>query len=184
MSVELIREYWGYHHWANRRLFDVVAALGEPAAGREVGRQFSEPTLRAMLVHMYGADWFWLETWRGRPPAIVRGDPTYGLDIRALDDLRRRWDALEADQRGYLADLVEIDLWKPLDGTTPEGRSFTRPLGMLLLQDRKSTRLNSSHLVISYAVFCLTKKKTDLHQQSKTLKIEQTAKARIEIECR
>src|SRR2546426_11118778 len=27
--------------------------------------------------------------------------------------------------------------------------------------DRKSTRLNSSHLVISYAVFCLKKKKTD-----------------------
>src|SRR5256885_11932099 len=41
--------------------------------------------------------------------------------------------------------------------------------------DRKSTRLNSSHLVISYAVFCLKKKKissidrnqcgTDLHTQ-------------------
>src|SRR3989454_2227821 len=31
--------------------------------------------------------------------------------------------------------------------------------------DRKSTRLNSSHLVISYAVFCLKKKKTkiDVH---------------------
>src|SRR5256885_9647814 len=28
------------------------------------------------------------------------------------------------------------------------------------VQDRKSTRLNSSHLVISYAVFCLKKKKT------------------------
>src|SRR5256885_3482175 len=28
-----------------------------------------------------------------------------------------------------------------------------------LSQDRKSTRLNSSHLVISYAVFCLKKKK-------------------------
>src|SRR2546426_12333135 len=28
------------------------------------------------------------------------------------------------------------------------------------LGDRKSTRLNSSHLVISYAVFCLKKKKT------------------------
>src|SRR5256885_17272998 len=28
-----------------------------------------------------------------------------------------------------------------------------------LLADRKSTRLNSSHLVISYAVFCLKKKK-------------------------
>src|SRR3989454_6568565 len=29
--------------------------------------------------------------------------------------------------------------------------------------DRKSTRLNSCHLVISYAVFCLKKKKTKTH---------------------
>src|SRR2546426_6642206 len=28
-------------------------------------------------------------------------------------------------------------------------------------EDRKSTRLNSSHLVISYAVFCLKKKKNE-----------------------
>src|SRR5256885_6832085 len=31
-------------------------------------------------------------------------------------------------------------------------------------QDRKSTRLNSSHLVISYAVFCLKKKKKNYDQ--------------------
>src|SRR2546426_7862166 len=31
------------------------------------------------------------------------------------------------------------------------------------LGDRKSTRLNSSHLVISYAVFCLKKKKKTMH---------------------
>src|SRR5258708_21988118 len=29
--------------------------------------------------------------------------------------------------------------------------------------DRKSTRLNSSHQIISYAVFCLKKKKTNKH---------------------
>src|SRR5256885_3905441 len=32
------------------------------------------------------------------------------------------------------------------------------PLGSGITEDRKSTRLNSSHLVISYAVFCLKKK--------------------------
>src|ERR1022692_4631755 len=32
--------------------------------------------------------------------------------------------------------------------------------------DRKSTRLNSSHLVISYAVFCLKKKKTRLNSST------------------
>src|SRR2546426_6899833 len=31
-------------------------------------------------------------------------------------------------------------------------------------EDRKSTRLNSSHLVISYAVFCLKKKKVDVNR--------------------
>src|SRR2546426_6658832 len=34
-----------------------------------------------------------------------------------------------------------------------------RPDILILDLDRKSTRLNSSHLVISYAVFCLKKKK-------------------------
>src|SRR5688500_20072911 len=33
--------------------------------------------------------------------------------------------------------------------------SVRRDIDAGLLQDRKSTRLNSSHLVISYAVFCL-----------------------------
>src|SRR5436190_17630502 len=38
-------------------------------------------------------------------------------------------------------------------GSRPRPGSWTRP------RDRKSTRLNSSHTVISYAVFCLKKKK-------------------------
>src|SRR2546427_5051612 len=33
-------------------------------------------------------------------------------------------------------------------------------------RDRKSTRLNSSHSQISYAVFCLKKKKADIHTGS------------------
>src|SRR3989454_8180826 len=37
--------------------------------------------------------------------------------------------------------------------------SDLRESGAIEQEDRKSTRLNSSHLVISYAVFCLKKKK-------------------------
>src|SRR2546426_6609521 len=36
---------------------------------------------------------------------------------------------------------------------------FAKERGEKTMEDRKSTRLNSSHLVISYAVFCLKKKK-------------------------
>src|SRR5256885_6313815 len=38
-------------------------------------------------------------------------------------------------------------------------RDAERPAALARGEDRKSTRLNSSHLVISYAVFCLKKKK-------------------------
>src|SRR3989454_8890532 len=37
-------------------------------------------------------------------------------------------------------------------------------LGKFGVRDRKSTRLNSSHLVISYAVFCLKKKKQNKYR--------------------
>src|SRR5256885_12475948 len=42
----------------------------------------------------------------------------------------------------------------------PSRRNRNEPIPSLNAgRDRKSTRLNSSHLVISYAVFCLKKKK-------------------------
>src|SRR5947208_11409387 len=38
--------------------------------------------------------------------------------------------------------------------------------------DRKSTRLNSSHQIISYAVFCLKKKKKKRHKEPPTKEIQ------------
>src|SRR5690625_6330486 len=37
-------------------------------------------------------------------------------------------------------------------------------INTLMDEDRKSTRLNSSHVAISYAVFCLKKKRNNLNQ--------------------
>src|SRR5690242_21511283 len=41
----------------------------------------------------------------------------------------------------------------------PEYRFITSKEAVVESRDRKSTRLNSSHMSISYAVFCLKKKK-------------------------
>src|SRR5436853_4236897 len=49
-------------------------------------------------------------------------------------------------------DFVALDAVAKADGADDPGADVG--------QDRKSTRLNSSHLGISYAVFCLKKKKT------------------------
>src|SRR3989454_4434724 len=65
--------------------------------------------------------------------------------------------------------LVEFTMRLPTDLKIRGGRTkylLKKAMTGLLPEeiDRKSTRLNSSHLVISYAVFCLKKKKkTSLH---------------------
>src|SRR5947209_13631612 len=74
----------------------------------------------------------------------------------------------------YRASLAAVH---PSDGSLPEGQVFhvagpsddgwvivggSRNVEHLALRDRKSTRLNSSHANISYAVFCLKKKKNQL----------------------
>src|SRR5256885_5278598 len=53
-------------------------------------------------------------------------------------------------------------------GNTTAARQAWPPLTTISVpRDRKSTRLNSSHLVISYAVFCLKKKNNAQHIYSR-----------------
>src|SRR2546426_4952105 len=59
--------------------------------------------------------------------------------------------------RSELAEL--LDDWERWSAETMESHLSYPVLSYFRSQDRKSTRLNSSHLVISYAVFCLKKKK-------------------------
>src|SRR5256885_5470502 len=65
----------------------------------------------------------------------------------------------EADlRRSTRISLIEARAARAL-GTNERGGQPWASLARCSSLDRKSTRLNSSHLVISYAVFCLKKKK-------------------------
>src|SRR5256885_10456678 len=54
--------------------------------------------------------------------------------------------------------MMMIKAGKPVDQVIAEVVPLLEKGDVLIDGDRKSTRLNSSHLVISYAVFCLKKK--------------------------
>src|SRR5690606_11358078 len=96
----------------------------------------------------------------------VRSFDAYGqLTNQGLDDLAPAEDTPAADKR----DPRDFALWKARKDDEPETASWPSPWGRgrpgwhieCSAIDRKSTRLNSSHVKISYAVFCLTKKKAD-----------------------
>src|SRR5258708_25368491 len=55
---------------------------------------------------------------------------------------------------GWIVRLVDAPAPIPADGVVASTRRTIQPSSV----DRKSTRLNSSHQIISYAVFCLKKK--------------------------
>src|SRR2546430_8580713 len=82
------------------------------------------------------------------------------LQLRQPDALGTR------GERSYVEADVEIRVLGPL-GVTSAGADVhlggRKQRTVLEWPDRKSTRLNSSHSQISYAVFCLKKKTTDLH---------------------
>src|SRR2546426_3902293 len=53
-----------------------------------------------------------------------------------------------------------MEFVKQFNAKTAQAQGMVTPVEVTMpCADRKSTRLNSSHLVISYAVFCLKKKK-------------------------
>src|SRR5205814_7831249 len=75
----------------------------------------------------------------------------------------RRW---QLDDVRIDSGEVEIQTYTPKPEPSP-----AKPWFHIFLpqRDRKSTRLNSSHLGISYAVFCLKKKKTTKNYTSKKI---------------
>src|SRR5699024_11848074 len=74
-------------------------------------------------------------------------DAAYISNIRHIQLLKRAKksleDAMDSLKAGMPLDIVQIDVTQAWE---------------FLGEDRKSTRLNSSHVSISYAVFCLKKK--------------------------
>ncbi len=127
MSTDLIRGLYDYHRWANRRLFEVAAELGD-AVTRDLGKHWSVPTVKGMFAHLYGADSIWLARWKGTSPARNPGD----ADFATLADLRQVWDGFEAEQRAFVEGLGDADLARPMTYRNFEGTQFTVVLGPLL----------------------------------------------------
>ena len=128
MSTPMVRDLYDYHRWANRRLYDFAAGLGEPTCAREVGPQFSYPRVTRMFAHLYGADWVWLSRWKGTSPTAVPGD-----ELTTMQVVRERWDALEAEQKAFVDALTDADLARVVSYKNTEGKAYQAPLGKLLV---------------------------------------------------
>src|SRR5690606_41456215 len=75
------------------------------------------------------------------------------------DTRNRKGDVVHAARFRRRAPRVRLALLVGEDGDKPPVTGIEVEMALLrIVEDRKSTRLNSSHVKISYAVFCLKKK--------------------------
>ncbi len=127
MTLDEMRMLFDYDRWANQRLWEAVVALPPGTVEREVGSQFSFPTLKGMLGHILGGHIVWLGRWRGASAAVPSGK-----DFPDLATLRARWDEAEVDLIAFAAGLSEADLARTIHYKNTQGQAFALPLGSLM----------------------------------------------------
>src|SRR5699024_12605461 len=84
----------------------------------------------------------------------------HSFPTRRSSDLNTDWKMIN----GHPKKAGWINAIQEAQKTVQKGIGLDCPV-LVMSSDRKSTRLNSSHVSISYAVFCLKKKKTKKTQQ-------------------
>src|SRR5690625_2164343 len=149
-----------------RDLGNVSVPLGENCPPGDPKLKYLDPIIEVehQLVEVVSST-----VEEGRIPLVLGGDHSLALGS-----------VIGATKDGRKLGLIWLDTHGDFntDQTTPSGNIHGMPLAALLgygnerlvtldglvgsepkIEDRKSTRLNSSHVAISYAVFCLKKKK-------------------------
>jgi len=88
-----------YHYWARDRMLDAVGAL--PAREYLAARGGSFASIRDTVVHIYGAEWIWMQRWKGTSPTAGVGADRFP----DLSSLRTAWLELEREVRAYVRTL-------------------------------------------------------------------------------
>src|SRR3989454_1943671 len=146
---------WRYQEWLP---FD-----GEPVLSLDTG--FTPLVEAPALARRFGVAHAWVKNDTVCHPSLSFKDRVVAAAINAAAAFGL--DTIGCASTGNLANAVAahaaragLKAWIFIPDELEAGKVVgTSVYGARLVRDRKSTRLNSSHLVISYAVFCLKKKK-------------------------
>ena len=129
LDANLIRNYFAYGDWANRRLLDLAAPLGNAALDRSFGMGMD--TIRKTVLHIADAERWWLKNWTVGPAAFERAP-----ESTAIAQVRAAWDQLIADRNCFMypldaasAERVVTAIVGPMSVRTPVIESMIQLCG-------------------------------------------------------
>jgi len=128
-AIDLIRRMHDHRRWANARLQRASRRLTDPQLRQTF--PIGQGSVWATLVHLYGAEWAWIETLTGRVDAAVPGPEAFA----DLDALFEAWKLNEERWRQFLDGLTPDQLGQPIarQSISTAGEIKTMPMSDVLV---------------------------------------------------
>jgi uncharacterized damage-inducible protein DinB len=126
MNLQELRTLVDYHYWARDRLLDAVDRLSSEQLNENLGNSF--PTIRATLVHLYGAERIWCARWAGESP---RSMPDLS-EFPDLPSIHRAWADQERQIRALLERFGEEGVETVIEYRMANGQPQAQPFWQML----------------------------------------------------
>ena len=127
-KLELIRDFYDYNEWANRRLLKVASGLGDDNVVYSPGSSLADAV--STMAHVAAAQINWLERWRGGVNRVSTVELASAMS--SWDDVRAAFGRSHAGLHEYIASLTDADLDRQLGYKDSSGTSNERPLWQLM----------------------------------------------------
>ena len=122
-TLEMMRTLCGYNEWANNRVLEAAAGLGDEEMLRPLG--VSHGSLGMNMLHQLGGQVGWLSTWQEGAPMISLPTTEGG---RFLDNLADWFPRSDGAIRSFVDSLREESLGEPRIDHMPGGKDRTMML--------------------------------------------------------
>ena len=127
MNLSDIQQLFTYTEWANALAMDAAARLPEASLHHDFG--ISHKSIFGTLVHMAGAEWIWVERWRGYSPTKAEAWSRWSTESCAeLATLKEHWTKLVNERTQYISQLDEPALAAELPFKLLSGDPSSMPL--------------------------------------------------------
>ena len=127
MNLIEIKRLYDYNSWANERVLESLQPIGQEIFTSH--KQASQGSIRGIIAHVAGAEWIWLERWKGSSPAGLLPESEFETVEIATQRLRK----IDRDLQEFTSRLTQEDLDGRRGYKTTEGKAYSNVLSDMLL---------------------------------------------------
>jgi uncharacterized damage-inducible protein DinB len=127
VNVIEIQRLYDYNSWANERVLESLRPIGQDVFTDN--RQASHGSIRGIIAHIAGAEWIWLERWKGFAPGSLLQESEFETTEIAAQRLRK----IDHDLQEFTSRLTQMDIDGGRGYTTMEGKACSNVLSDMLL---------------------------------------------------